>query len=165
MVGPESPPGSGTATPSSDATLHHGDRSASESSFDTIVGTDIKKVAKAIRQSDNFIARPVDGSAKKEHSEQGKVKRGVYRAYINSVSVPAIAIMLACILAQQAMTILGNWTLKNWADENEGEDTNSRVSGYLVQYGSLSLASGLFSIISGSFLWFVRMIDRSLRLD
>jgi hypothetical protein len=92
-------------------------------------------------------------AATKEHSEQGRVKRNVYTQYIKAASRAGFYGFLLAVLAQQAVNILGNLTLRDWGEHNRNTGSNSGMDKYLLAYGLLSLLSTLLGAAGSILMW------------
>ncbi|KAF8747849.1 ABC transporter transmembrane region [Rhizoctonia solani] len=90
---------------------------------------------------------------KLEHREQGNVKLSVYKRYFEASSKLGVLAYILCMVAQQGCSILSNVALKMWGNHNQDAGGNSSVGYFLVLYGSLALASALFSFVASVLQW------------
>lgn len=88
-----------------------------------------------------------------EHKETGRVKWRVYSEYIEAASKAGFIVYLLASLAQQAMTLLGNLTLRSWGEHNREMGDNSGMFKYLLVYGIFSLSSVLLGGGSYVVMW------------
>lgn len=92
-------------------------------------------------------------AATKEHSEQGRVKRNVYVQYIKAASRAGFFGFLLAVIAQQAVNILANLTLRDWGEHNRNSGGNSGMGRYLLAYGLFSLSSTLLGAAGSILMW------------
>ncbi|CAE6434162.1 unnamed protein product [Rhizoctonia solani] len=90
---------------------------------------------------------------KLEHREQGNVKLSVYKRYFEASSKPGVLAYILCMVGQQGCAILSNVALKMWGNHNQDAGGNSSVGYFLILYGSLALASALFSFVASVLQW------------
>ncbi|KAJ1307098.1 hypothetical protein OPQ81_001216 [Rhizoctonia solani] len=90
---------------------------------------------------------------KLEHREQGNVKFSVYKRYFEASSAPGVFAYILCMVAQQGCSILSNVALKMWGNHNQEAGDNSSVGYFLILYGTLALASALFSFVASVLQW------------
>lgn len=94
-----------------------------------------------------------EDSRPKEHSEQGSVKRDVYKNYIKAASRSGVAAFLLCILLSQATSILDNLVLRYWGSLNSDTHATTGTTKYLFLYGIVGLSSSAFSVAATILLW------------
>ena len=103
--------------------------------------------AVSITQAKRDALRDLRESAKpKEHSEKGRVKRDVYKAYIAAASTPGVIAFIVAVAAGQGMGILANYVLRSWGAQNTNSGASNDVGKYLVLYGVVGLSSSIFSV-------------------
>ncbi|EUC56004.1 multidrug resistance-associated ABC transporter, partial [Rhizoctonia solani AG-3 Rhs1AP] len=90
---------------------------------------------------------------KLEHREQGNVKFSVYKRYFEASSAPGVFAYVLCMVAQQGCAILSNVALKMWGNHNQEAGENSGLGYFLILYGTLALASTLFSFVASVLQW------------
>ncbi|CAE6457349.1 unnamed protein product [Rhizoctonia solani] len=90
---------------------------------------------------------------KLEHREQGNVKFSVYKRYFEASSAPGVFAYVLCMVAQQGCAILSNVALKMWGNHNQEAGDNSGLGYFLILYGTLALASTLFSFVASVLQW------------
>ncbi|CAE6470998.1 unnamed protein product [Rhizoctonia solani] len=156
---------SGTATP-----INPPDEiqstSASDSTLAPSISTPIreKAIAKSQRRPSVLSIRSQQklraqlhaeaGSDQKlEHREQGNVKLSVYKRYFEASSAPGVFAYVLCMVAQQGCGILSNVALKMWGNHNQEAGDNSGLGYFLILYGTLALASTLFSFVASVLQW------------
>lgn len=101
----------------------------------------------SIKQAKRDALRDLRESSKpKEHSEKGNVKREVYRKYIAAASRAGVFVFLLFVAIGQGGSILANYVLRWWANENSATGNNEKVSLYLGAYFVIGLAGVLFSV-------------------
>jgi len=89
----------------------------------------------------------------KEHTEQGQVKRDVYRQYIEAASKEGFFLFLLATVTQQAVSVLANLTLRNWGEHNREMGNNSGMFRYLLIYGLFSASSTLLGGAAAVLMW------------
>ncbi|KAH8832602.1 P-loop containing nucleoside triphosphate hydrolase protein [Flagelloscypha sp. PMI_526] len=90
-----------------------------------------------------------------EHSEQGRVKTSVYMQYIKASTPLFVVFFVVAVIAAQALTILGNFVLRNWANHNEETRSNAKMWYYLGIYGAVIFSSTILNWMSACLLWVV----------
>lgn len=99
-----------------------------------------------------------------EHKEQGRVKHHVYVQYIEAASKIGFSVYCVAAVFQQAMTLLGNLTLRSWGEHNREIGNNQGMFKYLLIYGLFSLSSTLLGGISNVIMWILCSLRSSKRL-
>ena len=89
----------------------------------------------------------------REHQEQGKVKIGVYKAYINAASKFGFTLFLLTTIGQQVAAVLSTLTLRYWGEHNRQVGTNEGMFKYLLLYGSFSLSASVLGGLSAVIMW------------
>ncbi|CAE6405604.1 unnamed protein product [Rhizoctonia solani] len=110
----------------------------------------------SIRSQQRFRAQlhaEAGADQKLEHREQGNVKLSVYKRYFEASSTPGVLAYILCMVAQQGCSILSNVALKMWGNHNQEEGDNSSIGYFLILYGTLALASALFSFVASVLQW------------
>lgn len=92
-------------------------------------------------------------TAKKEHTEQGRVKRDVYAEYIRAASIWGFSLFLITTILTQLSSVAGNFTLRAWGEHNRSDGVDRGVSFYLLLYGMFSLGSVLSSCAGSILIW------------
>ncbi|KAH7041035.1 P-loop containing nucleoside triphosphate hydrolase protein [Microdochium trichocladiopsis] len=100
----------------------------------------------------------------KEHSEQGKVKWDVYKAYAKSSNLLAVAIYLSTLVLAQTAQIGGSVWLRSWAKENERTGQNLHVGKWLGGYLGFGVGSALLTVLQTLILWIFCSIEASRKL-
>ena len=90
----------------------------------------------------------VSEGIQKEHSEKGRVKGSVYRRYIEASSESGFAIFIAAIVLSQACSILSNFALRFWSEDNRRTGDNGGMTKYLALSGIVQLLSVVFLTIA-----------------
>ena len=90
---------------------------------------------------------PVSEGITKEHSEKGRVKSSVYRKYIEACSKSGFAMFLVATVLSQACSILSNFALRYWSEDNRRTGDNGGMTRYLALSGITQLLSVLFLAI------------------
>jgi ATP-binding cassette, subfamily C (CFTR/MRP), member 1 len=173
-------PSSGTATPraeTEDGTLVASSRSSpgekveqllekfSEESFKEKVGRRKSFGAATLAPGQVIPQRgEVTAAAKKEHSEQGQVKRAVYAQYIQAASIWGFGLYILTSIAAQVASIMGTYALRAFGDENQTPSEGSSVSKYIWIYGILALSSVLFGLLGSLLLSIVCTLKASKAL-
>ncbi|OCH93693.1 metal resistance protein YCF1 [Obba rivulosa] len=89
----------------------------------------------------------------KEHIEQGRVKRDVYKQYIEAASKAGFATFVVACIAQQIAMLAGNNTLRAWGEHNREVGSNAGAFRYLLNYGLFSLSSTILGAIAAVLIW------------
>ena len=90
---------------------------------------------------------------KKEHQEQGSVKKDVYMQYIYAASKIGFTLYLFATASQQAASVLASLTLRYWGEHNQQLGNNSGMFQYLLIYGLFSFSSSILGATSAIILW------------
>ena len=90
----------------------------------------------------------VSEGIQKEHSEKGRVKASVYRRYIEACSVSGFTVFLITIALSQACSILSNFALRFWSEDNRRTGDNRGITKYLALSGVAQLLSITFLSIA-----------------
>ena len=90
----------------------------------------------------------VSEGIQKEHSEKGRVKASVYRRYIEACSESGFAVFLLTIALSQACSILSNFALRSWSEDNRRTGDNRGITKYLALSGIAQLLSVAFLAIA-----------------
>ncbi|RKP33605.1 hypothetical protein BJ085DRAFT_393, partial [Dimargaris cristalligena] len=89
-----------------------------------------------------------------EESAKGSVEWSVYKAYAQACSWSSIALYLGTLVASKLLNVGSNLWLKHWSNVNEFTPPGEVDNGYyLGVYGSLGLASSIFSVIMSIVVW------------
>ena len=123
--------------------------------------TDTAVVEKLQRKGSFQRARIFDASSsdirssglKKEHQEQGSVKKDVYMQYIYAASKIGFILYLFATATQQATSVLASLTLRYWGEHNQQLGNNSGMFQYLLVYGLFSFSSSILGATSAIILW------------
>ncbi|KAJ7449546.1 multidrug resistance-associated ABC transporter [Mycena latifolia] len=119
---------------------------------------------KAVLAPPKPVRAPNSAGLSQEHKESGRVKWRVYLAYIEAASKMGFIVYLLAALAQQAMTLLGNLTLRNWGEHNREIGDNSGMFKYLLIYAVFSLSSTILGGMSNIIMWILCSLRSSKRL-
>ena len=107
---------------------------------------------------------PVSEGIIKEHSEKGRVKTSVYRRYIEACSKSGFAMFLGATVLCQACSILSNFALRSWSENNRRTGDNGGMTKYLALSGIAQLLSVFFLVISMVSLLLLCALRSSKRL-
>ncbi|KAF9779193.1 metal resistance protein YCF1 [Thelephora terrestris] len=91
---------------------------------------------------------PISEGIQQEHSEKGRVKSSVYRRYIEACSTSGFALFIAAIVVAQAFSILSNFALRSWSEDNRQTRENRGITKYLALSGIAQLLSVFFFAIA-----------------
>lgn len=91
---------------------------------------------------------PVFEGIQKEHLERGRVKTSVYRRYIEACSKSGFAMFTTAIVISQACSILSNFALRSWSEDNRRSGDNGGITKYLAFSGIAQLLSVMFLAIA-----------------
>jgi hypothetical protein len=105
----------------------------------------------------------ITATVRKEHSEQGRVKKDVYLSYMKAASVWGFSLNIVCVVLQQGASVLANLCLRAWGDANQDLSGTNGAIRYLWLYGILCLSSVLLSA-AGSLFIFVLCTLRSAKV-
>lgn len=105
------------------------------------------------RQVTEVATHKPSGGLTKEHREQGRVKIGVYKQYIQAASKAGFACFLVTTVFQQAASVIATLTLRYWGEHNREMGNNSGMFKYLLIYGCFSLSSSILGAISAITMW------------
>ena len=160
-------PRTGDATPQEDdTTLVASSRNGSPTALSGI--DDKLKRRKSYGRSKirlpNLGRLPVSEGITKEHSEKGRVKPVVYRKYIEACSKSGFAMFLIATALSQACSILSNFALRSWSENNRQAGENGGITKYLALSGVAQLLSVLFLVISMIALLLLCALRSSKRL-
>jgi ATP-binding cassette subfamily C (CFTR/MRP) protein 1 len=137
----------GTATPQEDV-LSYGDGSP------TVLNPIDEKLKRRKSYGRSQIKFPTRGrlavseGVQQEHSEKGRVKGSVYRKYIEACSKTGFAGFIAAVVLAQAFSILSNFALRSWSEDNRREGDNGGITKYLALSGIAQLLSVLFTAVA-----------------
>lgn len=122
----------------------------------------LQKVSEQLKRRRSYgrgkLAKPTNARSnlgeglQKEHSETGRVKMSVYWRYIEASSRTGFALFLLAVAFAQVFSILGNFALRSWSEDNRASGENTGISRYLAVYGVFSLSSVIFSAIASTVL-------------
>ncbi|KAJ6591736.1 P-loop containing nucleoside triphosphate hydrolase protein [Mycena vulgaris] len=155
---------SGSATPSDDPTLSEGDKA---SEYAVALSEKLRhrtSYPKAVLAPPKPVRAANSAGLSQEHKEAGKVKGRVYLAYIEAASKIGFIVYILAAASQQALTLLGNLTLRNWGEHNREMGDNSGMFKYLLIYGLFSLSSTLLGGVSNVVMWILCSLRSSKRL-
>lgn len=91
---------------------------------------------------------PISEGLQQEHSEKGRVKASVYRSYIEACSKSGFALFLLAIFLSQAFSILSNFALRSWSEDNRRAGPNGGITKYLALSGIAQLLSVFFFAVT-----------------
>ncbi|KAJ7695169.1 metal resistance protein YCF1 [Mycena rosella] len=154
--------GSGSATPSEDLTM--GDKTAEYAGALSEKLRHRTSYPKAVLALPQPVRAPNPTGLSQEHKEAGRVKPRVYLAYIEAASKMGFVVYLLATVAQQATSLLGNLTLRNWGEHNREMGDNSGMFKYLLIYGAFSLSATLLGGTSNVVMWIMCSLRSSKRL-
>lgn len=163
---------SGTSN-TEDATLHENDItpvSSSEGASPTDLVTIEDKPKRRKNHGRPKIKHPTRGRLsvshvnQQEHSEKGRVKVSVYRGYVEACSKSGFAMFIVTIALSQAFSILSNFALGSWSEDNRRTGNNGGITKYLALSGIAQLLSVISFAIAAAFLWLLCALRGSKRL-
>ncbi len=102
---------------------------------------------------DNLPTRTASDGPTKEHLEQGRVKREVYRRYLEAASKAGFISFVIATVLQQIASLMGNNMLREWGNHNTETDENEGAGVYLLGYGLFSLSSTMLGAIAALLIW------------
>lgn len=105
-----------------------------------------------------------DKKARREHTEQGKVKWDVYLQYAKACNPISVAIFLSCTVLSMAVSVSSNVWLKHWSEVNTSIGYNPDVPFYLGIYFLLGMGSSALSLVQVCIMWIFCTIQGSKRL-
>lgn len=91
---------------------------------------------------------PVSEGIQQEHSEKGRVKSTVYRKYIEASSGSGFAMFILAVVLSQTFSILSNFALRSWSEDNRQTGGNGGITKYLALSGIAQLLSVFFTVIA-----------------
>ncbi|KAJ7248513.1 P-loop containing nucleoside triphosphate hydrolase protein [Mycena rebaudengoi] len=127
-------------------------------------GTIAEKLSKAVLAPPKPVRAANSTGLSQEHREQGHVKRQVYVNYIEAASKLGFLAYVVAALSQEAMSLLGNITLRNWGEYNRNSGDNSGMFKYLLAYGLLALSSTILSGAASVVMFLLCSLRSSKRL-
>ncbi|KAJ7504548.1 P-loop containing nucleoside triphosphate hydrolase protein [Mycena galericulata] len=155
---------SGSATPTEDIPSSVGDKASEYSGALSEKLRHRVSYPKAVLAPPKPVRAANSAGLSKEHKEQGRVKGRVYMQYIEAASKIGFVVYVLAAVSQQAMTLLGNLTLRNWGEHNLQMGDNSGMFKYLLIYGVFSLTSTLLGGASNIVMWIFCSLRSSKRL-
>lgn len=93
------------------------------------------------------------GGLTKEHQEQGRVKKEVYKEYIKAASKAGFALFLFTTLMQQVASVAATLTLRAWGEHNQASGNNSGMMKYLLLYGLFSFSQSVLGAVAATTMW------------
>lgn len=102
--------------------------------------------------------------ARKEHSEQGKVKWDVYREYANACNPRKVATFLIFIVFSMSFNVSSNVWLKHWSEVNTKLGHNPDIPKYLGIYFLLGIGYAFCTLVQTCFMWIFCTIEGSTKL-
>lgn len=115
-------------------------------------------------QEDEDDENDEEAKARKEHSEQGKVKWDVYLEYARACNPRNVAIFLSCVVFSMSFNVLSNIWLKHWSEVNTELGRNPNIPKYLGIYFLLGIGFALCSLIQTCIMWIFCTIEGSAKL-
>jgi ATP-binding cassette, subfamily C (CFTR/MRP), member 1 len=91
---------------------------------------------------------PISEGIQQEHSEKGRVKAIVYRKYVEACSKSGFAMFIITVVFSQAFSILSNFALRLWSEDNRRTGGNGGITKYLALSGIAQLLSVFFTAIA-----------------
>ncbi len=91
--------------------------------------------------------------SRKEHQEQGKVNWNVYKEYFYACNPFGVSVFLSCLVLSAAVSVAGNFWLKNWSEKNSETGSNPQVGKYLGVYLALGIIASFLSLAQTITLW------------
>ncbi|KAJ7767456.1 multidrug resistance-associated ABC transporter [Mycena maculata] len=155
---------SGSATPIEDPTNGAGDKASEYAGALSEKLHNRASYPKAVLAPPKPVRAANSAGLSQEHKEQGRVKIRVYMQYIEAASKMGFIVYMLAAVSQQAMTLLGNLTLRSWGEHNREMGDNSGMFKYLLVYGLFSLSSTLLGGASNIVMWILCSLRSSKRL-
>lgn len=88
----------------------------------------------------------------------------VYWRYIGASSRTGFGMFLLALTFSQVFSVLGNFALRSWSEDNRASEENNGISRYLAVYGIFSLSSVVFSAIGSTVLMLLCSLRSSKNL-
>jgi hypothetical protein len=88
-----------------------------------------------------------------EEAAKGSVAKDVYKEYAKSCSLIGVAVVLVFQILAQISQVGANLWLKEWSNQNQKEQGNSRIWFYLGIYAVIGWSATIFSVIQTLTLW------------
>lgn len=105
-----------------------------------------------------------DAKARKEHTEQGKVKWDVYREYAQACGPVNVLIFMGTIILSMSFNVGSNIWLKHWSEVNTRSGYNPDVIKYLGFYFLLGIGYSACVLTQMCFMWVYCTIQGSIKL-
>ncbi|CCH41464.1 Multidrug resistance-associated protein 1 [Wickerhamomyces ciferrii] len=88
-----------------------------------------------------------------EKSAEGKVAFRVYKEYAKACGLFGVSGFILFLILGALFSILGNYSLKNWSENNEKNKANKDVFKYVGIYAFFGIGSGVFTLARTIVLW------------
>ncbi|OBA20261.1 hypothetical protein METBIDRAFT_44026 [Metschnikowia bicuspidata var. bicuspidata NRRL YB-4993] len=105
-----------------------------------------------------------DTKARKEHSEQGKVKWDVYKEYAKACNPFNVTVFLSTTVLSMAFNVLSNIWLKHWSEVNTDNGHNPSALKYLGIYFLLGIGYSVSTLTQTCIMWIFCTIEGSKKL-
>ncbi|GEQ70471.1 hypothetical protein JCM33374_g4148 [Metschnikowia sp. JCM 33374] len=105
-----------------------------------------------------------DTKARKEHSEQGKVKWDVYKEYAKACNPFNVTVFLSTTVLSMAFNVLSNVWLKHWSEVNTDNGHNPSALKYLGIYFLLGIGFSVSTLTQTCIMWIFCTIEGSKKL-
>lgn len=105
-----------------------------------------------------------DTKARKEHSEQGKVKWDVYKEYAQACNPANVAVFLATTVLSMSFNVASNIWLKHWSEVNTKYGYNPDIAKYLGFYFLLGIGYSFCMLLQTCFMWIFCTIQGSTKM-
>lgn len=105
-----------------------------------------------------------DSKARKEHSEQGKVKWDVYKEYAKACNPFNVTVFLSTTVLSMAFNVLSNVWLKHWSEVNTDNGHNPSAVKYLGIYFLLGIGFSISTLTQTCIMWIFCTIEGSKKL-
>ena len=105
-----------------------------------------------------------DTKARKEHSEQGKVKWDVYMEYAKACNPFNVTVFLSTTVLSMSFNVLSNIWLKHWSEVNTENGHNPSAVKYLGIYFLLGIGYAVCTLTQTCIMWIFCTIEGSKKL-
>lgn len=105
-----------------------------------------------------------DAKARREHSEQGRVKWEVYKAYAMACNPLNVIIFFITVVFTVVFNVSANVWLKHWSEVNTKYGYNPDVGKYLGFYFLLGIGFSACSLIQSAYMWIFCTIQGSKKM-
>ncbi|KAH3687464.1 hypothetical protein WICPIJ_001574 [Wickerhamomyces pijperi] len=96
-----------------------------------------------------------------EKASVGKVNFKVYKRYAQACGVWSVAAFITLMICATAFSLIANYVLKDWSEDNSRGGANRSISKYIGLYTLFGLGGSLFTLGRTIFMWLVCSIRAS----